>query len=106
MHDHQNNMKGALFMMASMAGFVLNDTMIKLVSEDLELFQAVFLRGIMATVLLTGLAYSKGSLAYRPARRDIKIIGWRTFAEIGATFCFLTALINMPMTNATANLQS
>ncbi len=43
MQDHQNNMKGAVFMMASMAGFVLNDTMIKLVSEELELFQAVFL---------------------------------------------------------------
>jgi drug/metabolite transporter (DMT)-like permease len=106
MHDHQNNMKGALFMMASMAGFVLNDTMIKLVSEELELFQAVFLRGIVATVLLSGLAYSKGSLGYRPARRDMKIIGWRTFSEVGATFCFLTALFNMPLANATAILQS
>ena len=106
MHDQQNNMKGALFMMASMAGFVLNDTMIKLVSEELELFQAVFLRGIVATILLTGLAYSKGSLKYRPAQRDIKIIGWRTFAEVGATFCFLTALFNMPLANATAILQS
>ncbi|MCK4862510.1 MAG: DMT family transporter [Rhodobacteraceae bacterium] len=106
MHDHQNNMKGALFMMASMAGFVLNDTMIKLVSEELELFQAVFLRGVMATILLGFLAWNKGALSYRPARRDMKIIGWRTFAEVGATFCFLTALFNMPLANATAILQS
>ena len=93
-------------MMVSMAGFVLNDTMIKLASAELELFQTVFLRGVVATLLLTGLAYRKGSLKYRPARRDLKIIGWRTFAEVGATFCFLTALFNMPLANATAILQS
>jgi len=106
MTDHQSNMKGAFFMMASMAGFVLNDTMIKLVAEDLELFQTVFLRGIVATVLLGLLAWHKGALVYRPARRDLTIIGWRTFAEAGATFCFLTALFNMPLANATAILQS
>ncbi len=106
MTEHQNNMKGALFMMASMAGFVLNDTMVKLVSEELELFQTVFLRGIVATVLLGLLAWHKGALMYRPERRDVKIIGWRTFAEVGATFCFLTALFNMPLANATAILQS
>ncbi len=106
MHDQQSNMKGAIFMMASMAGFVLNDTMIKLVSEELALFQTVFLRGVMATALLGLLAWYKGALIYRPARRDMKIIGWRTFAEVGATFCFLTALFNMPLANATAILQS
>lgn len=106
MHDQKSNLKGALFMMASMAGFVMNDTMIKLVSEDLELFQAVFLRGVMATILLGLLAWHKGALVYRPARRDLKIISWRTFAEVGATFCFLTALFNMPLANATAILQS
>ena len=104
--SQNENMRGAIFMMASMAGFVLNDTMMKLVSKDLELFQAVFLRGILATLLLGLLAWHKGALQYRPVRRDLKIIGWRTFAEVGATFCFLTALFNMPLANATAILQS
>lgn len=104
--SQNENMRGAIFMMASMAGFVLNDTMMKLVSKDLELFQAVFLRGILATLLLGLLAWHKGALRYRPLRRDLKIIGWRTFAEVGATFCFLTALFNMPLANATAILQS
>ncbi len=93
-------------MMLSMAGFVLNDTMIKLVAGELELFQAVFLRGIAATFLLGILAWHKGALCYRPNRRDMKIIAWRSFAEVSATFCFLTALFNMPLANATAILQS
>lgn len=99
-------MRGAVFMMLSMAGFILNDTMIKLVSTDLELFQAVFLRGISASMLMGLLAWYKGALAYRPTLQDMKIIGWRTFAEVGATFCYLTALFNMPLANATAILQS
>ena len=103
--EHSNNMRGALFMMASMAGFVLNDTMIKLVSEDLELFQAVFLRGIIATLLLGILAWYKKVIFHRSEPGELKIIVWRTFAEISATFCFLTALFNMPLANATAILQ-
>ncbi|MFT4608930.1 MAG: drug/metabolite transporter (DMT)-like permease [Chitinophagales bacterium] len=104
--EYSNNMRGALFMMASMAGFVLNDAMIKLVSEDLELFQAVFLRGIFATLLLGILAWHKKVIFHRPESGEFKIIAWRTLAEICATFCFLTALFNMPLANATAILQS
>jgi hypothetical protein len=33
-------------------------------------------------------------------------MGWRTLAEVGSTFCFLTALFNMPIADATAILQS
>ncbi len=104
--EYSKNIRGALFMMASMAGFVLNDTMIKLVSDDLELFQAVFLRGIFATILLGVLAWHKKVISYRPDPGELKIIVWRTFSEISATFCFLTALFNMPLANATAILQS
>lgn len=100
------NMRGAVFMMISMAGFVLNDTMIKLISSEIDLYQAVFLRGIMASALLGVLAWHKGALSFRPTRHELKIISWRTFSEVGATFCFLTALFNMPLANATAILQS
>ena len=106
MHEHQQNMKGAMFMMASMAGFVLNDTMIKLVSGDLLMFQTIFLRGVLATVLIAILAYNRGALDFRPSRRDVRTIGLRTFAEMGATFCFLSALFQMPLASVTAILQS
>lgn len=104
--EHSNNMRGALFMMASMAGFVLNDTMIKLVSDDLALFQAVFIRGIFATIFVGTLAWHKNVLFHKLEPGEFKIIAWRSFAEISATFCFLTALFNMPLANATAILQS
>ena len=72
----------------------------------MPLFQAVFLRGLIATALLGGLAWWQGSLRFRPGRRDRRRIGLRCVAEIGGTVCFLTALFNMPIANASAILQS
>jgi drug/metabolite transporter (DMT)-like permease len=100
-----DNMRGAVFMMASMLGFCLNDALIKSVSDDLPLFQAVFLRGLFATVFIAGLAAAQGALAFRPGPRDRRLIGQRALAEIAGTVCFLTALFNMPIANATAILQ-
>lgn len=101
-----DNMRGAVFMMASMAGFSLNDAFIKTVAGELPLLQAVCLRGLLVTALIGGLAWSQGALAFRPGRRDRRLIGWRCLAEIGGTVCFLTALFNMPIANASAILQS
>jgi drug/metabolite transporter (DMT)-like permease len=101
-----DNMRGAVFMTVSMAGFCLNDALIKSVSDDLPLFQAIFLRGIAATALIGLLAISQGAFRFRPGRHDRRMIGQRAFAEICGTLCFLTALFNMPIANATAILQS
>lgn len=101
-----DNSRGAIFMMASMAGFTLNDALIKSVSGDLPLFQAVFLRGLFATTLIGLLALSQGAFRFRPGRRDRRMIAQRTFAEIAGTLTFLTALFNMPIANASAILQS
>ena len=93
-------------MSLSMAGFVLNDTMIKIVSEDLSLFQAIFLRGLFATAFLALIAWHQGVLFYRLSKHDQKVLGLRMIGEVGGTLCFLTALFNMPIANATAILQA
>jgi drug/metabolite transporter (DMT)-like permease len=100
------NMQAAVFMMASMAGYALNDAFVKSTSGELNLFQAIFLRGIVATVLIGLLARARGELGCRVAVRDRGLLAWRSVGEIGSTFCFLTALFNMPLANATAILQS
>lgn len=101
-----DNTRGALFMMASMLGLTLNDALIKSVSDDLPLFQAVFLRGLVATTLIGMLALWQGAFRFRPGRRDRRLIVQRTFGEIAGTVAFLTALFNMPIANASAILQS
>ena len=99
------NVKGAIYMMLSMAGFVLNDTLMKSLSDDLPMFQAIFIRGVFATMLIGALAWHRRALWYRPSRAAAGIISLRVVGEIGATICFITALFNMPIANATAIIQ-
>lgn len=89
-----------------MAAFVLNDSLMKVTAGNLELFQALFLRGLVATTLLAGLAWWQGQLLPKVDRKQRGILALRLIGEVGATVCFLNALFNMPLANATAILQS
>jgi S-adenosylmethionine uptake transporter len=100
------NTLGALLMMAAMAAFTLNDTLLKLTDGALPLAQLLFLRGIASTVLIYALARSLGALRFQVARRDWWLIAVRSAAEVGAAFFFVTALLNMPLANVTAILQA
>ncbi len=93
-------------MMVAMAGYSFNDAFIKSTSDALPLFQAVFLRGVIACVLIGGLALADGAFRFRPDRRDLGLMGWRLTGEIFGTACFLTAVFNMPLADASAILQS
>lgn len=93
-------------MAVAMAGFCLNDTMMKLVFADLELFQAIFLRGLLLSLLLALLSLPRGELLHRPSRSDARVLGLRVVGEIGSAVCFLTALYHMPIANATAIIQA
>lgn len=101
-----DNLTGALLMMASMAAFTLNDTMMKAMAGQVPLFQLLFLRGVITTLAVAAIAWRMGALRARVSRRDRGIILWRTVAEIGAAYFFLTALFNMPIANVTAILQA
>lgn len=106
MPRQSDNMRAATFMMTSQAGFALNDAMMKLSSEALHLFQAIFLRGFIAALLIAVLAWWFGALRHRIVRGDWIMMALRSIGETGAAFCFLGALFNMPIANATAILQS
>ena len=101
-----DNARGALWMTVSMAGFVMNDTFMKSVAGELPLFQAIFLRGLIATALIALIAWRVGALAQAPRGADAKLMSYRAIGEIGGTSLFLTALFNMPLANATAIIQA
>lgn len=101
-----DNMIGAAFMCGSMAGFALNDAAVKTVASDMSVYQAIFIRGLFTILFIGGMALLSGTFKNLPNRKDQKLIAWRSIAEIGATMCFLTALVNMPIANITAILQA
>jgi len=101
-----DNIRGAVFMMISMAGFVGNDAFMKAVLADLPLFTAIFWRGVLMLGAMFVLCWRTGAFRARPLRKDYRFMGQRGAAEILTTMCFLTALANMPIAAATAILQS
>lgn len=100
------NTRGALLMMGSMAAFTVNDAIVKLLGGSLPLFQIITLRGALTSVWVFLLARHLGALHLRFDRRDRVLVAMRCVSEIGATFFFLTALMNMPLANVTAVLQA
>lgn len=92
-------------MVGSMAGFTLNDSFMKAVSDTVPLFQAIFLRGMATTFFMLCLALFVGGLRFRLSGSNWRLIGMRTITEIGAAYFFLSAIFNMEFANAAAILQ-
>ncbi|MDH5797158.1 MAG: DMT family transporter [Paracoccaceae bacterium] len=101
-----DNLRGALLMMASMAGYTFNDACMKALSDELPLAQAIFLRGLGTTFLLLIIAHSTAKLLPDLSRRDWGLMTLRSVAEVAAAYFFITALFNMPLANASAILQA
>jgi drug/metabolite transporter (DMT)-like permease len=99
-----DNIKSAAFMTLAMAGFAFNDALMKLIFEDIGLYQSILIRGIIATTLLglfmlkvDGWQSTKGSMN--------KLVLLRVLGEVGGTICFLTAIIHIAFADASAILQ-
>ncbi|EBA11924.1 DMT family transporter [Roseobacter sp. CCS2] len=100
-----DNMRGALFMVCAMCAYTFNDAFMKALSDEVPLFQAIFLRGIGAVIFLAIMCRLLGQFRFGFALRDWGLLLLRTAGELGGTFFFLTALFNMPLANVSAILQ-
>lgn len=102
-----DNIRGALLMCASMAGFISNDTLMKYVTQDFPLYQAVAIRGVFVMPLLALYAglFADG-LRLRIPRADWGRLALRSVTEIGATVLYLIALMNMALADLQAIIQS
>ncbi len=100
------NTRGAVLMMASMIAFTVNDACMKSLSDEVPLFQAIFLRGLATCVFLAFMAWRTGAFKVRIPRRDIGLVAIRSSAEVVAAYFFISALFNMPIANVTAILQA
>src|SRR5262245_5231539 len=85
------NLAGAIFMMLSMAGFTLNDVLVKHVSTGMNMGQIMLVRGFFATVLIGLLAWHQGALR-APRRLLHPLVQLRAACELGGTALFLLAL--------------
>ncbi len=99
------NMRAALFMTVSMAGFTVNDGVTKYMSEVMNMGQVMFLRGAFATLFVAVLAWHQGALSnLRLALQPMVLV--RVAGEVLATVTFLIALAQLPIANVSAVLQA
>ena len=102
----KDNILAATFMMASMAAFTLNDTLMKMMAGSVPLYQLLFLRGVMTTSVVSVIAWRIGAIPIRVAPHDAMLLLLRSLADTATAFFFLTALFNMPIANVTAIMQA
>ena len=101
MTSFEANLRGIGFLLMSILAFILNDTLIKVVSARLPTGEIMVLRGgIALAIMLVLLVASGGHRHWRLALSPI--VGWRTVGEVGATVLYLFALFHMPIANASA----
>lgn len=100
------NRRGIALMSAAMVFFVVNDAIVKLVSATLPTAQLVFMRGLMAIVLVAAVARHLGALrGVREAARAPVVA--RALVDAVASLLYLGSLAHLPIANATAiNLAS
>ena len=100
LHIHANRY-AILTMIGAMACFIVNDTLVKYASQTMPAAQLIFVRGVIATILVLAVAQAMG--ATRRIREIVR--GWvaaRSILDAIATMLYLVSLFHLPILNATA----
>ncbi len=99
------NTRGIIATCIAMAGFVTNDTCIKLAAQDLPIGQLIAMRGVAALAFMIALGFATGAIKTMPTLGD-KAVGLRAVGEVMATVLYYNALTQIPLANANAVLQT
>jgi drug/metabolite transporter (DMT)-like permease len=99
-----DNLRGIVAMLAAMGSLIVNDCFLKLAAQSLPTGEAIFLRGLFATLLCVAfIAATDGLGALRlAAGRWVQL---RAGADVLGTILYLNALMRMPFADANALLQ-
>lgn len=100
-----NPMLGSLYMTLAMAFYVVNDSLIKLVGDEIALGTILVVRGGIAIILILVLAIATNVTQHWRVIFTKPVLMRATF-DTAATFLFLTALFNMSIAIVTAILQT
>lgn len=104
--DHPRDaLRGIGAMCVAIAGFITNDALIKLASEAMPLGEIIFIRGVLAGLMIGAVVVASGHRRQLTALFDRQVM-LRNVGEIGGTIAYLTALFHLPIANSTTILQT
>lgn len=93
--------RGPLFMVVSTCSYVINDTLMKLATEGLPPYEVLMLRGCAGLLWGLPLMLLLGYGRQLPMVFERRVLA-RNLAETAAILCYVVALANMPIADASA----
>jgi len=93
--------RGPLFMVIATCSYVINDTLMKLATEGLPPYEVLFLRGCAGLLWGLPLMLVLGYGRQLPLVFERRVLA-RNLAETAAILCYVVALANMPIADASA----
>ena len=99
------NLRGIVLMVASMAGFAVEDMFIKWAAADVPTGQILLLISLVGTPIFAVMARQQGALFWSRDALQGSVI-WRNAGEMVGTAGFVTALALTPLTSVAAIFQA
>ena len=105
MRKKPSDLGGITAMLAATAVFVVGDSFMKIVIEDLPPFEVLFLRGIAASFACAVLVVLRAEWGAISGLLDVRAL-LRAAGETLCTLCYVVALARMPIADVIAILQT
>src|SRR5712672_2440544 len=105
MRKKASDLGGMIAMLAASAAFVVGDSFMKLVTEDLPPFEVLFLRSIAASFACAVLVALRAEWGAISGLLDLRVL-LRAAGETLTTLCYIVALARMPIADVIAILQT
>jgi len=102
--EPNQNRLGIIYMLIAMVSFIVNDTLVKVASENLPTGEIIFVRGLIVSPVVVAIAWWRGGFDNLKLLRHPSLF-WRTLGDVAATALYLSALFHMQLANASAILQ-
>ncbi len=88
-----------------MAVFTVNDAILKYVGGEMNIGQAIFIRGLFATAIIGGIGVANGTLRI-PRQALHPMVLLRVSADLATTFAYMLALQHIPLGDTVAIYQA
>jgi drug/metabolite transporter (DMT)-like permease len=99
------NLRGIIFMLLAMAGFAVEDSLIKVLSAHFPISQILLILGFGGMVTFVAIALVQGHRLFTP-----KLLSWpfliRFFSDMFAALFFISAIALIPLSTASTILQA
>jgi drug/metabolite transporter (DMT)-like permease len=100
-----DNLRGAILMVLAMLGFAIEDSFIKLMGDALPVGQILMMLGIGGSGVFGLIVVAQRRALFERAMLATPVIV-RGLGEITGTVCFISAIVFMPLSTASAILQA